>query len=119
MYMRKATFGDFYKLAKPGIIYGNIFTTLAGFLSGLRGSRVEVRAPERGEKRRLQELAQRNAALALSSEAARRCHGRLTAAGVIGDWREPDTLRFAPIALYNSFRDVAAAVDALAAAVKA
>jgi kynureninase len=57
--------------------------------------------------------------LALSSEAARRCHERLTAAGVIGDWREPDTLRFAPVALYNSFRDVAAAVDALVAAVKA
>jgi kynureninase len=57
--------------------------------------------------------------LALSSAAARRCHERLTAAGVIGDWREPDTLRFAPIALYNSFSDVAAAVDALAAAVKA
>ena len=38
---------------------------------------------------------------------------------MIGDWREPDTLRFAPIALYNSFRDVAAAVDALAAAVAA
>jgi len=57
--------------------------------------------------------------LALSSAAARRCHERLTAAGVIGDWREPDTLRFAPIALYNSFRDVADAVEALAAAVKA
>ena len=34
----------------------------------MRGSRVELRAPERGEKRRLQELAQRNAELALSSE---------------------------------------------------
>jgi excinuclease ABC subunit C len=43
-------------------------STLAGFLSELRGSRVEVRAPERGEKRRLQELAQQNAELALSSE---------------------------------------------------
>jgi excinuclease ABC subunit C len=42
--------------------------TLAGFLSELRGSRVEVRAPERGEKRRLQELAQHNAELALSSD---------------------------------------------------
>jgi excinuclease ABC subunit C len=42
-------------------------SALEGFLSGLRGSRVEVRAPERGEKRRLQELAQKNAELALSS----------------------------------------------------
>ena len=33
-----------------------------------RGARVEVRAPERGEKRRLQELAQQNAQLALESE---------------------------------------------------
>jgi excinuclease ABC subunit C len=43
-------------------------TTLEAFLSNVRGSRVELRAPERGEKRRLQELAQRNAELALSSE---------------------------------------------------
>ena len=47
-------------------------STLEGFLSELRGSRVEVRAPERGEKRRLQELAQQNAELALSSRDARR-----------------------------------------------
>jgi excinuclease ABC subunit C len=40
---------------------------LATFLSERRGSRVEVRAPERGEKRRVQELAQQNAALALES----------------------------------------------------
>src|SRR4029078_10943117 len=38
------------------------------FLSERRGSRVEVRVPERGEKRRLQELAQQNAQLALESE---------------------------------------------------
>ena len=38
------------------------------FLSERRGSQVEVRAPERGEKRRLQELAQQNAELALESE---------------------------------------------------
>jgi excinuclease ABC subunit C len=41
---------------------------LQEFLSERRGSRVEVRAPERGEKRRLQELAQQNAVLALESE---------------------------------------------------
>ena len=41
---------------------------LEAFLAERRGARVEVRAPERGEKRRLQELAQQNAQLALDSE---------------------------------------------------
>ncbi len=43
-------------------------TALEAFLGERRGAHVEVRAPERGEKRRLQELAQQNAALALDSE---------------------------------------------------
>ena len=37
---------------------------VADFLSDLRGSRVELRAPARGEKRRLQELASENATTA-------------------------------------------------------
>src|SRR5580765_7238921 len=41
---------------------------LEQFLSERRGSRVEVRIPERGEKKRLQELAAQNATLALASE---------------------------------------------------
>src|SRR3989475_7493091 len=40
-------------------------SALAAFLSERRGSRVEVRVPERGEKRRLQALAQENATLGL------------------------------------------------------
>ncbi|MDX6426526.1 MAG: excinuclease subunit [Gaiellaceae bacterium] len=43
-------------------------SALETFLSERRGSHVEVRAPERGEKRRLQELAQQNAQLALDSQ---------------------------------------------------
>ena len=43
-------------------------TALEAFLTERRGSGVEVRAPERGEKRRLLELAVQNAELALQSE---------------------------------------------------
>ena len=49
---------------------------------------------------------------------AKRCHEVLSAAGVIGDWREPDVLRLAPIPLYNSFNDVFEAVDVLARAIQ-
>ena len=52
--------------------------------------------------------------IARSAPEAKRCHERLTAAGVIGDWREPDILRLAPVPLYTSYSDVHAAVDRLA-----
>ncbi len=42
--------------------------TLAEHLSSLRGTRVEVRRPQRGDKRRILEMAVRNAALGLEHE---------------------------------------------------
>jgi kynureninase len=41
---------------------------------------------------------------------------RLTSEGVIGDWREPDTFRVAPVPLYNSYRDVYSFVQRFLAA---
>jgi len=40
-------------------------------------------------------------------------HNKLTEAGVISDWREPDVIRCAPVPLYNSFEDVYRMVEKL------
>jgi kynureninase len=50
---------------------------------------------------------------------ARRCQQRVTASGLIADWREPDIMRVAPTPLYNSYGEVAAAVDLLTQALHA
>ena len=70
---------------------------LEAFLSELRGSRVEVRAPERGEKRRLQELAQQNAELALSSETFVAETKRLRRVEALEELREALNLESLPI----------------------
>jgi len=70
---------------------------LAEFLSGRRGSRVEVRTPERGEKRRLQELATQNARLALESEAAAVKQTRLRRVEALEELREALNLESLPL----------------------
>jgi kynureninase len=45
-------------------------------------------------------------------------HSKLTEAGVITDWREPDVIRCAPVPLYNSFVDVYKLVERLKATLK-
>ncbi len=42
-------------------------------------------------------------------------HDKLTKAGVISDWREPDVIRCAPVPLYNSYQDVFNMVEKLKA----
>jgi excinuclease ABC subunit C len=70
---------------------------LAEFLSERRGSRVEVRAPERGEKRRLQELAAENARLALESEVVQAERKRTRRVEALEELREALNLESLPI----------------------
>ncbi len=72
-------------------------SALAGFLSERRGSRVEVRAAERGEKRRLQELATENARHALASEVQQTELKRLRRVEALEELREVLNLEALPI----------------------
>ncbi len=42
----------------------------------------------------------------ICKEGGKQAFDQLVDKGVIGDWREPEVLRFAPVPLYNSFEDV-------------
>ena len=70
---------------------------LAEFLSERRGSKVEVRAAERGEKRRLQELATQNARVALASDAAAAEQTRLRRVEALEELREALNLEALPL----------------------
>jgi excinuclease ABC subunit C len=70
---------------------------LGEWLSERRGARVEVRAPARGEKRRLAELAAQNAALALESEAAQGEQKRLRRVEALEELREALNLESLPL----------------------
>ncbi len=91
---------------------------LTGFLQalieGLLPDQVDIITPKEPADRGCQ-LSLR---LACDTHDAKRCHERLTAAGVIGDWREPDILRWAPTPLYTSYSDVFTAVDELTRALR-
>ncbi|MDQ2909632.1 MAG: excinuclease ABC subunit UvrC [Actinomycetota bacterium] len=72
-------------------------SALGEFLSQRRGSRVEVRAPARGEKRRLQELAAKNARLALESETLQVGRKRLRRVEALEELREALNLESLPL----------------------
>jgi kynureninase len=91
---------------------------LTGFLrrlvAGLLPEQIEIVTPDAPAEHGCQ----LSLALTAPVREVRRCRERLMAAGVIGDWREPDILRLAPTPLYNSFSDVFTAVDALSRALR-
>jgi excinuclease ABC subunit C len=70
---------------------------LAEVLSQQRGSRVVVRAPQRGEKRRLVELATENARLALEEDAAVREASRSRRIAALEELREVLNLESLPV----------------------
>jgi kynureninase len=81
-------------------------------LTARLGSQLRILTPPEPEARGCQLSLQ----LEVPGEIAARVPARLREAGVIVDWREPAILRMAPAPLYNRFRDVYAAVEALAEA---
>jgi excinuclease ABC subunit C len=72
-------------------------SALSEFLSDRRGARVEVRAAERGEKRRLQELATENARHALASDVHQAELKRLRRVEALEELREVLNLEALPI----------------------
>jgi excinuclease ABC subunit C len=70
---------------------------LGEWLSSRRGARVEVRAPARGEKKRLAELAAQNAALALESETVQSERKRLRRVEALEELREALNLESLPL----------------------
>jgi kynureninase len=71
------------------------FSIITPAESNRRGAQISIRVPKAGR--------------AL-------CEG-LAREGIVGDWREPDTFRVAPVPLYNSYQDVFRFVGRFAAAI--
>jgi excinuclease ABC subunit C len=70
---------------------------LAAALGERRGAPVEVRVAERGDKRRLRELAERNARLALDQDRLRREHRRQRRVDALADLREALAMEELPV----------------------
>ena len=70
---------------------------IADFLSERRGGRVDVRAPARGEKRRLVDLAVENARLALEADTAERGEKRARRVAALEELREVLNLESLPV----------------------
>lgn len=91
------------KLTKKSKVITGYFEYL---IQQLNNSDIKIITPSNPEERGCQLSIQ-------VKNADRSLHDKLTAAGVISDWREPDVIRCAPIPLYNSYQDVYLMVEKL------
>jgi len=86
-------------------------TRLTGYLASQLterfGDRLHIVTPDRPERRGCQ-LSVR---LTGPRRAARDLFERMEARGVVGDWREPDLIRLAPVPLYNTFDEIDRLLD--------
>jgi len=87
--------------------------SLTGYMEYLlrrqRSSKFEVITPSDPQ--------QRGAQISIRiHRAGRKVCDQLAAAGIVGDWREPDTFRVAAVPLYNSYTDVYRFVEGLSSA---
>ena len=73
-------------------------------LTSLGDERIEILTPTREDERGAQ-LSIRVSGL------GRKVFDGLSLRGVVADWREPDVIRLAPVALYNRFEDIARLVE--------
>jgi kynureninase len=87
--------------------------SLTGYMEALLGEqaspKLSIITPREDERRGAQ------LSILLPGNGRELCQG-LAAAGVIGDWREPDTFRVAAVPLYNSYQDVYSFVRRFSAA---
>ncbi len=96
--------GQYYSASPampPMIVVGPYLRDRAALLSQAlserRGSPVEVRAAERGDKRRLRELAERNAKLALDQDKLRREHRRARRVEALSSLQETLAMEELPV----------------------
>ena len=75
-------------------------------LNGIDSNKIKIITPKESKSRGCQLSIQ-------VKDADKNLHKKLTEAGIISDWREPDVIRVAPVPLYNSFEDVYRFVELL------
>lgn len=77
----------------------NLTAYLAFLITEINSDKIKIITPR--------DRNQRGAQLSIQvKDADKSLHKKLTNAGVVSDWREPDVIRVAPVPLYNSFEDV-------------